>query len=365
MASVRLIGVRKVFPGDVTALHPTDLRVENGKLLVLVGPSGCGKTTLLRITAGLEEPTEGTVMIGDREVTDLPPKDRDVAMVFQSYALYPHMTVFDNMAFGLRMRKTPKAELRERVRDASDILGIGHLLERKPGALSGGQRQRVALGRAIVREPSVFLLDEPLSNLDAVLRAQMRTELVRIHRALGRTMIHVTHDQTEAMTMGDDIAVMSGGRILQIGTPSEVYDRPATKFVASFIGSPPMNFWEASADQGGRLTTESGPDIDPPLETRDALSDRAGRRVLIGIRPHDLVPGPRRQEGPMIHGTVEMSEYTGGDVFLRISSPFGDLVAKAPDGFSSRIGESVRIPIPRTSLHLFDPETGLRLNQSG
>lgn len=362
MAVVTLSGVSKIFPGGVTALHPTDLQVEDGKLIVLVGPSGCGKTTLLRIVAGLEEPTAGRVLIGGREVTNAHPRDRDVAMVFQSYALYPHMTVFDNMAFGLRMRKTPKEELQRRVQGAAEKLDMSHLLGRKPGALSGGQRQRVALGRAIVREPKVFLLDEPLSNLDAVLRAQMRTELVKIHRSLGRTMIYVTHDQTEAMTMGDSIAVMAEGRILQIGPPSEVYERPATKFVACFIGSPPMNVWPATAGEGGRLVTEGGLALDPAPELREAIQGYNGRRLLVGIRPHDLTPSVERPPGLSVQGVVEMSEYTGGDVFLRVSCPFGELVAKAPDGFGTRVGESVYIPITKASLHVFDPDSGLRLD---
>jgi multiple sugar transport system ATP-binding protein len=362
MAVVTLNGIRKTFPGGVTALHPTDLQVDDGKLLVLVGPSGCGKTTLLRIVAGREDPTDGQVLIGNKEVTNIHPRDRDVAMVFQSYALYPHMTVFDNMAFGLKMRKTPKAELRRRVFEAAKTLDMEQLLNRKPGALSGGQRQRVALGRAIVREPKVFLLDEPLSNLDAVLRAQMRTELVRIHRRLGRTMIYVTHDQTEAMTMGDIIAVMAGGRIQQIGSPSEVYDRPATKFVAGFIGSPPMNIWPATAADGERLLAEDGQELAPPPESRETLSGCAGRNVLVGIRPHDLVPRYERPEGPSLQGVVELSEYTGGDVFLRVSCSFGELVAKASEGFGTKPGESVYIPLSGASFHLFDPDSGLRLN---
>jgi multiple sugar transport system ATP-binding protein len=236
------------------------------------------------------------------------------------------------------------------------------LLDRKPGALSGGQRQRVALGRAIVREPKVFLLDEPLSNLDAVLRAQMRTELVRIHRSLGRTMIYVTHDQTEAMTMGDIIAVMDGGRIQQIGSPLEVYNRPATKFVAGFIGSPPMNIWPVTAVDGGRLLAENNQELDLPPQSREALSDYAGRNILVGVRPHDLVPSVKRPEGPSLQGIVELSEYTGGDVFLRVSCSSGEMIAKASEGFGTDPGDSVYIPLSGASLHLFDAESGRRLN---
>jgi multiple sugar transport system ATP-binding protein len=364
VAVVALSGVRKTYPGDVPALHHTDLSVKDGELLVLVGPSGCGKTTLLRIIAGLEEPSGGRVFIGDRDVTSLHPRDRDVAMVFQSYALYPHMTVFDNMAFGLRMRKTPREELRTRVESAARKLDISHLLARKPGALSGGQRQRVALGRAIVREPKVFLLDEPLSNLDAVLRAQMRTELVRIHRALGRTMIYVTHDQTEAMTMGDSIAVMAEGRLLQIGSPAEVYDRPATKFVACFIGSPPMNLWRATVTEGGRLITEGGnAPLDLPSEWKEALRGHEGRDVLAGIRPQELTLSIEEAEGHSLKGVVEMAEYTGSEVYLRISCSSGDFVAKAPDKSSMRPGDHVHLGIPASSLHLFEIEGGSRLNR--
>lgn len=362
MAEVNLRNISKAYPGNVVALEPTDLRVRDGELLVLVGPSGCGKTTLLRIIAGLETPSAGEVIIGDRDVTSSHPKDRDVAMVFQSYALYPHMTAFDNLAFGLKMRRTPRDVIRDKVNRAAETLGIGHLLQRKPSALSGGQRQRVALGRAIVREPKVFLLDEPLSNLDAVLRTQMRTELVRMHRSLGRTMIYVTHDQTEAMTMGDHIAVMSAGRILQIGSPSEVYTKPRGTFVARFIGSPPMNLWEATVTEDGRLQiSNGGPRLLPPPDLEGVMSDCRGKMVLAGVRPEGLILSSERPAGPCFEGEVEMEESTGSEVFLRISSAPGEFVVRSPREQSLRPGDRLFAEAPPASLHLFDREKGYRL----
>jgi multiple sugar transport system ATP-binding protein len=362
MAEVALRGISKSYPGGVVALEPTDLEVRDGELLVLVGPSGCGKTTLLRIIAGLEDPTGGAVHIDGADVTRSHPKDRDVAMVFQSYALYPHMTVYDNLAFGLKMRKTPKEKMDLAVRSAAEKLEIGGLLERKPGALSGGQRQRVALGRAIVREPRVFLLDEPLSNLDAVLRTEMRTELVRIHRSLGRTMIYVTHDQTEAMTMGNHIAVMSEGRVLQIGSPSEVYSRPSCAFVARFIGSPPMNIWRAKLTQDGRVQVEGG---GPALPLPTALSapkrDYTAGGLLAGVRPEDLVAGAQRPGGPCFEGVIEMEESTGSDVYLRVSSPPGEFVVRSAARTGRRPGEGVFVEVTPGGLHLFDEESKSRV----
>lgn len=354
MAEVVLKDIGKSYPGGILALESTSLKVRDGELLVLVGPSGCGKTTLLRIIAGLETPSGGTVKIGGTDVTHAHPKDRDVAMVFQSYALYPHMTVFDNLAFGLRMRKLPKADIREAVERAAGKLGIAELLSRKPGALSGGQRQRVALGRAIVREPKVFLLDEPLSNLDAVLRAEMRTELVRIHRALGRTMIYVTHDQTEAMTMGDHIAVMSKGRILQLGSPSQVYSRPSCAFVARFIGSPPMNMWRA------RITVENliqidggGPVLALPRDLETQGDKLSAKELLAGVRPEALELCADRPPGPCFEGRIEMEESTGSDVYLRVASSQGEFVVRSKDRAVMRPGERVFAEIVSGGLHLF------------
>jgi multiple sugar transport system ATP-binding protein len=362
MDELSLIGISKTFPGEVVALARTDLRVEAGRLLVLLGPSGCGKTTLLRIIAGLEEPSEGRVIIGDADVTRAHPKDRDVAMVFQSYALYPHMTVYDNLAFGLRMRKTPRKSLEEKVTSAAETLDIVHLLQRKPAALSGGQRQRVALGRAMVRDPKVFLLDEPLSNLDAVLRAQMRTELVRMQRKLGRTMVYVTHDQTEAMTMGDQVAVMSEGRIMQIGAPAEVYSRPAGTFVARFIGSPPMNMWDAAVTPDGAVELAGGSaPLQPAPELAAALRTRAGGTVRAGARPEGLLPHRDRPARPSLQAVVEMVESTGSETYLRTSTAVGELVVRSTDAPAPEPGERIFVEVPPASLHVFDPQDGSRL----
>jgi multiple sugar transport system ATP-binding protein len=362
MDDLSLVGISKTFPGGVVALARTDLRVEAGRLLVLLGPSGCGKTTLLRIIAGLEEPTEGRVMIGGADVTRAHPKNRDVAMVFQSYALYPHMTVYDNLAFGLRMRKTPRESLDEKVTSAAETLDIAHLLQRRPGALSGGQRQRVALGRAMVREPKIFLLDEPLSNLDAVLRAQMRTELVRMQRKLGRTMVYVTHDQTEAMTMGDQVAVMSEGRVLQIGAPADVYSRPSGTFVARFIGSPPMNMWDAAVTPEGTIELPGGSSpLRPGPETAAALRGRAGGTVRAGARPEGLLPHSERPASPSLQGVVEMVESTGSETYIRTSTPVGELVVRSTAAPAPEPGDRVFVEVPPASLHLFDPRDGSRL----
>ena len=284
MAGLSLRNIYKKYPGGVTAVTDFTLEIEDKEFIILVGPSGCGKSTTLRMIAGLEEISEGELFIGDKLVNDVPPKDRDIAMVFQNYALYPHMTVFDNMAFGLKLRKTPKDEIKRRVEEAARILDISHLLDRKPKALSGGQRQRVALGRAIVREPKVFLLDEPLSNLDAKLRAQMRTELNKLHKRLGTTFIYVTHDQVEAMTMGDRIVVMKDGFIQQVDTPQNLYDNPVNVFVAGFIGSPQMNFVDAKlASKDGKLVVEYG-DAEKPftVELPDAKAKVPGIADYVG-----------------------------------------------------------------------------------
>src|SRR5574341_421211 len=297
MAGVKYDHVTKKF-SDVTAVNDLTLDVKDKEFLVLVGPSGCGKTTALRLLAGLEEVTNGNIMIGDRVVNDVPPKDRDIAMVFQSYALYPHMSVYDNMAFGLRLRKTPKTEIDRRVKEAAEILGIGELLTRKPKQLSGGQRQRVALGRAIVREPAVFLFDEPLSNLDAKLRVQTRAEISKLHQRLETTFIYVTHDQVEAMTMGTRIAVMRDGVLQQLDTPQQLYDYPANTFVAGFIGSPAMNFFDSTVtgsfegepggDRGNLYLDTGSFRLPVPANKRDRLKAYVGRTVILGIRPEDI-----------------------------------------------------------------------------
>ena len=304
MAEVVLDHVTKRFPNGLVALDDLSLRVDDGEFLILVGPSGCGKTTALRIVAGLEKASGGTVRIGERDVSDVSPRDRDIAMVFQNYALYPHMTVYKNLAFGLRERKTPKPEIERRVREVSGILGLEELLQRRPAQLSGGQRQRVAMGRALVREPLVFLLDEPLSNLDAKLRVQMRAELKRIHQRLGITTIYVTHDQTEAMTLGDRIVVMSAGEVQQVGHPSDVYREPANVFVAGFIGSPPMNLLRGQVRDGR-------------VEAGDLSFDRAGApmgEVVVGLRPDTLRPA--RDGLPSVAFTVEVVEPLGNEVVV-------------------------------------------------
>jgi len=359
MAGLSRRGIVKTYPDGTEALRGIDLDVEEGELLVLLGPSGCGKTTLLRIVAGLEAPSAGAVNIADRDVTRLSPKERNVAMVFQNYALYPHMTVFQNLSFGLEVRGVPKEERKRRVVRVARMLGVESLLPKKPSALSGGQRQRVALGRAIVREPNVFLMDEPLSNLDSVLRARMRMELVALHRRLGRTTVYVTHDQTEAMSMGDRVAVMKEGRILQIGTPREVYDRPSHTFVAQFLGSPPMNLWTATVSNGRLRVLPEGPTLTPP----DLLSGelQEGRTLTVGARPEDLeIVGEDSEEA--IRGRVAFAEFAGGELLLRVESPCGELLVTSKADGAPRPGQEARVRVRRGSLHLFDAESGLRIS---
>jgi multiple sugar transport system ATP-binding protein len=358
MASVELSGISKTFPGQVLAVAPTDLEIADGEFVVLVGPSGCGKSTLLRMVAGLEEPTEGTVRIGDRVVNGVEPKDRNIAMVFQSYALYPHMSVRENLAFGLRMRKVPAAEIRSKVQATAEVLGIGELLDRKPRALSGGQRQRVALGRAIVRDPEVFLFDEPLSNLDAKMRVQMRTEISRLHHQLGATMIYVTHDQTEAMTLGQRIAVLQGGVVQQVDTPLALYERPANRFVAGFIGSPAMNFLRGRlerqdglrlvlAREGGRaLPLPSGLEVPASLLSRE---------VVLGIRPeHVRVAEPAGAESFTL--PLQVLEPLGNESLLYFSLEEEPLVVRAAGIVRTRLDESVPLVFEAEHLHLFAPE---------
>ena len=358
MAQVMLKALNKKYD-EVHAVKDVNLHIRDKEFMVLVGPSGCGKSTTLRMVAGLEEISAGEIHIGDRLVNDLPPKDRDIAMVFQNYALYPHMSVYDNMAFGLKMRKFPKAEIEARVHKAGKILKLSHLLERKPRQLSGGQRQRVAMGRAIVRQPQVFLFDEPLSNLDAKLRVQMRTEIKALHQRLRTTSIYVTHDQVEAMTMADRIVVMHDGHVEQIGTPLELYDYPANTFVAGFIGSPAMNFFEGTFRRDGRNAWVEAPgDIGFPVDPLIGATD--GQPVTYGIRPGHLhlVAGP---DEPGVPALVQVIEPTGDDtlVFCRIGSL--DACAMFVERYAFRPGETIRLMPRLNNGHVFEAGTGRRL----
>jgi len=370
MARVAFDGVTKVYPGPVVAVDDLTLEVADGEFLILVGPSGCGKSTALRMVAGLERISDGTIAIGDRVVNDVPPKDRDIAMVFQNYALYPHMTVEKNLGFGLRRRRTPHEDVRRRVDEVSRMLGLDDLLRRRPGQLSGGQRQRVAMGRALVREPEVFLLDEPLSNLDAKLRVQMRSELKRLHDRIGVTTIYVTHDQVEAITLGERIAVLSDGVLQQVGPPQEVYDHPANVFVAGFIGSPPMNLLAGTA-LDGRVTVG-----EVELEHADAPDGE----VLVGIRPEGLRPVGAEHAGPVFEVCVDVVEPLGDEVLVHGSVAAADgapateadgaiLVAESESGRASVVvrlppedrpatGSLLRVTPAPNALRLFDPASG-------
>jgi multiple sugar transport system ATP-binding protein len=360
MADVVFRNVRKSFDGNLV-LDDLDLEIADGEFVVLVGPSGCGKSTALRLLAGLEELSGGEVLIGGRVVNDLPPKDRDIAMVFQSYALYPHMSVRENMAFGLRIRKMPAAEIDRRVKEAAAVLGIAELLERKPRELSGGQRQRVALGRAIVRDPAVFLFDEPLSNLDAKLRVQMRAELSKLQKRLGTTTVYVTHDQVEAMTMGDRIAILHDGRLQQVGSPLEVYSEPANSFVATFIGTPPMNLLRGRVGAGGRVAGD-GFELTLPA----ALAARAGapgREVVIGLRPEHLRHPAEAGAGPTapLAVAVEVVELLGHQAVVH-GKVGGELVsAIVTPALAPPAGQGIDLAAQLDRLHLFAAETGERL----
>jgi multiple sugar transport system ATP-binding protein len=348
MASVSYEHVTKRFAGGTLAVNDFNLEIKDTEFMVLVGPSGCGKSTALRMLAGLEEVTEGDIKIGDHVVNDVPPRDRDIAMVFQSYALYPHMSVFDNLAFGLRMRGTPKQDIERRVSKAADILELGPLLKRKPRQLSGGQRQRVALGRAIVREPQAFLLDEPLSNLDAKLRIQTRLELQKQHRALHATFIYVTHDQVEAMTMGDRIAVMKDGVLQQVAPPREIYDNPVNMYVAGFIGSPTMNFIPVTVHG----TTAKATGFDLELPTAPGIE-----KGVLGIRPEALTEHPR--EGHTgLDLKVEVSEVLGADQFLYGTVGGDAITARVDPNLKVSPGDRVRLGVDMRRLHLFDGPTG-------
>jgi multiple sugar transport system ATP-binding protein len=397
VAGVSFDGVSKVYPDGTRAVSDIDLEIKDSEFMVLVGPSGCGKTTALRMVAGLEDISEGVLKIGDRVVNHVPPRDRDIAMVFQSYALYPHLSVYENIAFGLRLKKVNKAEIDKRVKEAARILGLDPFLKRKPRALSGGQRQRVAMGRAIVRQPQAFLMDEPLSNLDAKLRVQMRAEIARLQSDLGTTTIYVTHDQVEAMTMGDRVAVMRKGELQQVAAPQELYDHPVNLFVGGFIGSPAMNMIEAKlARADGGLAVEAGGQRivldEETVSARPALKNFEGRKVVLGIRPEDLedsalasdVPADRRLRGKvelrealgseiMVHFTVDAPPALTEDV-RELAQDIGDerAVQEAAEGTQQttmvgrfgarsgvRVGETAEVAVDTRALHFFDPESGL------
>jgi multiple sugar transport system ATP-binding protein len=365
MASVKYDHVFKRY-GEVVAVNDLNIEIADKEFLVFVGPSGCGKTTSLRLLAGLEEISDGSIYIGDRLVNDVAPKDRDIAMVFQSYALYPHMSVYENMAFGLKLRKTPKAEIDRRVKEAAQILGIEQLLDRKPKQLSGGQRQRVAVGRAIVREPKVFLFDEPLSNLDAKLRVQTRAEISKLHLRLGTTFIYVTHDQTEAMTMGTRIAVMKDGLLHQIDTPQMLYDRPANVFVAGFIGSPAMNFFDVKlASSDGKLVIDGGSfKLDVPADRAPALQSHVGQELILGIRPEDLHDPEFTPPGVVaghIPSEVDVTELMGSSVNLYLLAGGKQFVAIVDPRTRARVGNKVDIVANMSNFHIFDKQNELAI----
>ena len=375
MAGLTLKGIYKKYPGGVVAVSDVNLEIRDKEFIVLVGPSGCGKSTTLRMIAGLEEISEGELYIGDKLVNDIAPKDRDIAMVFQNYALYPHMTVFDNMAFGLKLRKVPKDEIERKVNEAAKILDLTHLLDRKPKAMSGGQRQRVALGRAIVRSPKVFLLDEPLSNLDAKLRAQMRTEIAKIHKKLGTTFIYVTHDQTEAMTMGDRIVCMKDGFVQQVDTPQNLYERPCNKFVAGFLGSPQMNFIDAVLkEEYGQFIVEFGSENprtgrgqtyqiaipEAKAAQNERLGNYVGKEIILGIRPesiHDEEMYLSNATTGVVDAYVEITEMMGAETYLYLLCEGNSLTARVSPRSTARPGDDIKVAIDPNRIHLFDKET--------
>jgi multiple sugar transport system ATP-binding protein len=361
MASVTYDHVFKRF-GDVTAVNDLSIKIADKEFLVFVGPSGCGKTTSLRLLAGLEEISDGRILIGDRVVNDVPPKDRDIAMVFQSYALYPHMSVYDNMAFGLKLRKTPKAEIDKKVKEAAEMLGISQLLDRKPKQLSGGQRQRVAVGRAIVRDPAVFLFDEPLSNLDAKLRVQTRAEISKLHQRLGTTFIYVTHDQMEAMTMASRIAVMKDGILQQIDTPQTLYDHPTNVFVAGFIGSPSMNFFDVTlVEQDNKLYVDGGTfKLLVPAKEKAIYLPHKGKKVIFGIRPEDIYAAQYAAPGitpAEMKAEVDVTELMGNEIFLYLLTGKKQFIARVDPRTQVHSGEIIDLAINMDNMHLFDPQT--------
>jgi multiple sugar transport system ATP-binding protein len=364
MADVELRAVVKNFDG-VQVVRGIDLRIPDREFVVLVGPSGCGKSTTLRMIAGLEDPTSGDILIGGRVVTRVAPKDRDIAMVFQSYALYPHLTVRENLEFGLRMRKVAHAEIATRVTEVAELLGIAGLLDRKPRALSGGQRQRVAMGRAIVRRPQVFLFDEPLSNLDAKLRVQMRTEIARLHQRLKTTVVYVTHDQTEAMTLADRIVVMHGGVIQQEGAPLDLYDRPRNRFVGGFLGSPAMNFVNGRLALAGGAAKATAPGIAVtlPPEVAARLPGEADRDVTLGLRPEHLTLAPEREDAAVIRGRLEVREPMGAETYLYVETEAGQLVVRAQAHVEAREGDQMTLHVCPEKVHLFETHTEVSLLQ--
>lgn len=358
MADLILRNVQKAY-GRVPVLHGVDLQIDSGSFTVFVGPSGCGKSTLLRMIAGLEPISGGDIEVAGQRVNDLPPRARDIAMVFQDYALYPHKSVYENLAFGLRLRKRPHAEIEAKVKQAAQILKIEHLLARRPRELSGGQRQRVAMGRAIVRNPRLFLFDEPLSNLDALLRAEMRVEIKRLHQRLGNTIIYVTHDQVEAMTLADKIVVLAAGKIMQVGTPDEIYNRPAAQFVAGFTGSPPMNFAAARISANGEtIDLGQGIEIPVPADRRAYCAGLAGRAVTFGLRPEGIAPG---QAADAIKGRVLLIEPLGAEVLVTLAIGGAEMTARFSPDMPVRVGDIVPLALSLTKFHLFDLDTGLAL----
>lgn len=367
MAKVSLKNVYKRYEGGFVAVSDFNLEIEDKEFIILVGPSGCGKSTTLRMVAGLEDITEGEIYIGDKLVNDVPPKDRDIAMVFQNYALYPHMTVFDNMAFGLKLRKIPKDEIKRRVEEAAKILEISHLLERKPKALSGGQRQRVALGRSIVRNPKVFLMDEPLSNLDAKLRVQMRVEITKLHQRLATTIIYVTHDQTEAMTMGTRIVVMKDGVVQQVDDPTKIYQHPVNTFVAGFIGMPPMNFVDSTlTEENGKLYVSfAGTRLALPSAKYDNNTVRAyiGKNIILGLRPETISDAQEEvAKGRETHATfqanVDVLERLGAETYLYVSVDNENLVARVdPTTSATKVNDQIELVVSTDRIVLFDKET--------
>ncbi len=365
MAVVELKNVSKVYDNKVKVVSNITLTINDSEFVVLVGPSGCGKSTTLRMIAGLEDISEGQIFLDNKLINDVSPKDRDIAMVFQNYALYPHMTVYDNMAFGLKLRKYSKEEIKQRVSDAAKILDLEEYLERKPKALSGGQRQRVAVGRAIVRKPKVFLFDEPLSNLDAKLRVQMRTEISKLHRQLGATMIYVTHDQTEAMTMGDRIVVMKDGIVQQVDNPMNLYNSPANKFVAGFIGSPAMNFIDLNLRDENSLTNKNG-EVHFILsgKRKDLLKDYRDKTITIGIRPEDIRLENDSSDSFEIATKVELIEPMGNETFIYLRIENSQFIARVKSSSRLKLGEDIKLYIDANSVYFFDKKSGNKIIQS-
>ena len=365
MATVSLKNISKVYEGGVRAVDNANIEINDREFVVFVGPSGCGKSTTLRMIAGLEDITEGDLYIDDKRVNDIPPKDRDIAMVFQNYALYPHMTVYDNMAFGLKIRKFDKEDIKKRVDQAAKILDIEELLERKPKALSGGQRQRVAVGRAIVRQPKVFLFDEPLSNLDAKLRVQMRAEISSLHNRLQATMVYVTHDQVEAMTMADKIVVLKDGLIQQIGSPLELYNDPANRFVAGFIGSPPMNFMTVNVtEEGGKVLIDEGDfKMELPKEQAEVLKDYVGKQVVFGIRPEDLDHMDKEEKGKTIKASVGVIEPLGAEIHVYVNTSKHSMIARVGPNVKLEVGNEIYLFPHFEKAVFFDVETELAIGR--